>query len=128
MTRLALALTAALLLPGPLAAQETPPAPAEDGLGLIERGFGLLLRQFRDEAGPQLDLLSRDLGATVQRLGPALQALAAQIDDIRNYGAPERLPNGDILIRRNPDAPPPPPFGEAAPDAPEPPAGPEIDI
>lgn len=123
--RLALALVAALLLPAPLAAQDAPAPEPEDGLSLIERGFGLLWRQFREEAGPQLDNLGRDLAATVERLGPALQDLAAQVDDIRNYQAPERLENGDILIRRRPDAPPRPPLGQTQP-APD--AAPEIEI
>ena len=32
----------------------------------------------------------------------------ALMDDAKNYQAPERLENGDILIRRRADAPPPP--------------------
>ena len=32
--------------------------------------------------------------------------------DIRNYEMPEKLPNGDIIIRRKPDLPAPPKEGE----------------
>ena len=32
--------------------------------------------------------------------------MMAVIDDIGNYDMPEFLPNGDIIIRRSPDAPP----------------------
>lgn len=139
-----LALLAALALPLPLAAQEpSAPAPeAEDGLSLIERGMGLLFRQFREEAAPQLDLLSRDMAGALERMAPALQELAALVDDIRNYEPPERLANGDILIRRRAEAPPPPPIGEglqrllpeagpALPGRPAPlrdPSQPELDI
>jgi hypothetical protein len=38
-------------------------------------------------------------------IGPAMSQMLALIDDIRNYDAPEVLPNGDIIIRRNEDAP-----------------------
>lgn len=145
-----LALLAALSLPLPLAAQ-APLAPApspegeaetEDGLSLIERGMGLLFRQFREEAAPQMELLGRDMAGALERMAPALQELAALVDDIRNYEPPERLANGDILIRRRAEAPPPPPLGEglqrllpeagpALPGRPAPlrdPSRPELDI
>ncbi|SCY58862.1 hypothetical protein [Paracoccus tibetensis] len=141
---LALLAALALPLPLPLAAQEpSAPAPeAEDGLSLIERGMGLLFRQFREEAAPQLDLLGRDMAGALERMAPALQELAALVDDIRNYEPPERLANGDILIRRRAEAPPPPPLGEglqrllpeagpALPGRPAPlrdPSQPELDI
>lgn len=141
-----LALLAALSLPLPLAAQ-APLAPApspegeaetEDGLSLIERGMGLLFRQFREEAAPQMELLGRDMAGALERMAPALQELAALVDDFRNYEPPERLANGDILIRRRAEAPPPPPLGEglqrllpALPGRPAPlrdPSQPELDI
>ena len=44
---------------------------------------------------------------------PAMEELSRLMDDIGNYEMPpERLPNGDILIRRKADAPPPPPLGD----------------
>ena len=36
----------------------------------------------------------------IEELGPVLRDLAAMMGDIRNYHAPEMLPNGDIIIRR----------------------------
>ena len=70
--------------------------------------------------------LAQDLAGALRQMGPVLQDLAAQVDDIRNYQAPERLPNGDILIRRREDAPAPPPLGDTlrpdedpAPDQPQ---------
>ncbi len=100
----ALALTMSAL---PAHAQE-----ADEGFDLMEEGAKLLLRglmtemepalreleDFADEVGPAMKLLADEMG-------PALAELMAQIDDIRNYEPPEVLPNGDIIIRRRPDAP-----------------------
>ena len=46
---------------------------------------------------------------TLQEISPALRELGGLVDDIENYQRPERLPNGDIILRRRADAPPPPP-------------------
>ncbi|MBW6506249.1 MAG: AAA+ family ATPase [Rhodobacteraceae bacterium] len=104
----------ALLFASPLAAQvppeapppPPPPASAEDGFSLMERGAQLLLRQFLNEVGPKLGEVQEGLEDALVALEPALRELFAMIGDIRNYEAPERLPNGDILLRRKPDAPP----------------------
>ena len=45
----------------------------------------------------------------MQEISPALRELGGLVDDIENYQRPERLPNGDIILRRRADAPPPPP-------------------
>jgi hypothetical protein len=72
------------------------PAAAQSGGGSIE---GL---------SDKLDEALRDL---VDRVQPALDDLRdlldvfEQIDAIENYQRPEILPNGDIIIRRRPDAP-----------------------
>ena len=42
-------------------------------------------------------------------MGPAFVDVFDRVDSITNYQPPEILPNGDILIRRNPDAPAWPP-------------------
>ena len=68
----------------PAAAQDA--APEEDGLGLIDRGARLLLRQLADEIGPEFNRLADELGRSLDRLP--------------GYHAPEVLPNGDIIIRR----------------------------
>lgn len=100
-----------------LAALAAGPAPAQtadeadEGLSLIERGIGMIFRQFWQDAAPEVEGLTRDLSGTMNRLAPALQDLAALVDDIRNYDTPERLENGDIVIRRRAGAPPAPPIG-----------------
>jgi hypothetical protein len=40
---------------------------------------------------------------------PFLESLGSLIDDLSAYEMPERLPNGDIIIRRSPDHPWPDP-------------------
>ncbi|MFN3274876.1 MAG: hypothetical protein ACK41U_09405 [Paracoccus sp. (in: a-proteobacteria)] len=115
MRRLALAALTVAALSLPASAQPAPPQPAEgteEGLGLIERGIGMLFRNLMSEAAPQLDLMTRDLSGALQQLAPALQDLAVLVDDIRHYHPPERLENGDVLIRRRAEAPPPPPIGD----------------
>ncbi|WP_410217878.1 AAA+ family ATPase [Paracoccus sp. (in: a-proteobacteria)] len=117
-----------VLLPAPVLSQATDDT--KQGLGLVQRGIGMLFRQFQDSAGPDVEGLTRDLSDRLQQMAPALENLATIVDDIRNYEAPERLENGDILIRRRDEAPPPPPLGDepAAPDDQKPaiPEGPQI--
>ncbi|MBU2958658.1 hypothetical protein Q4511_01825 [Paracoccus sp. 1_MG-2023] len=70
------------------------PANAEpDGI------MGFMLDRLTD--GADLDALSEGL----RQLGPIVSGLAQQIDDPRNFDAPETLPNGDIILRRKPDVP-----------------------
>jgi hypothetical protein len=56
-----------------------------------------------------MDLLSegarRLMEHVVGELGPLLLQLESLMDEITAYQAPEMLPNGDIIIRRRPDAP-----------------------
>lgn len=105
---------ALLLTTLPAAAQE-----AEEGPGLMERGAELFLRGLMQEAEPALSEMERafrEIEPSLRAMGPALQELVSMIEDAANYQMPERLPNGDILIRRKPDAPPLP---QVAPPAPE---------
>ena len=115
----ALILAAALSLPVVVIAQQwTPPgadqdtAPESDtgddsGSSVFERGMESFMQNMRKEAEPHLERLGRDLGDTVNSLRPVLGDIGALMDDVKNYQAPERLENGDILIRRRADAPPP---------------------
>jgi hypothetical protein len=101
-TALALAL---MLAATPLAAQDPAPVdpPAGDmgeGMSLMERGMGLFLRGLMDEMEPALDDMAEGAEALRRNLGPMLSDLMEMVDDIRAYHPPERLPNGDILIRR----------------------------
>lgn len=91
------------------APDETTP---EEGVDLIERGAGILLRDLMDRIGPQLNQLTEDMSGAMEQLGPAVGDLARLVDDMRNYDAPQRLENGDILIRRKAGAPPPPAVGD----------------
>lgn len=57
----------------------------------------------------------RELGDMAQRwmrefsdtMSPMAERLKEIVDDLDAYEAPEMLPNGDIIIRRKPDAPKP---------------------
>ena len=97
------ALSLALLAAPPLTAQETPSSP-EEGLGLVERGMRLLFDNFLQEMEPALG----DMAEAMKDLEPMVRQLADLIGDVRHYEPPERLENGDIIIRRKADAPPPP--------------------
>lgn len=102
-------------------------ASAEDqkseGLSLLERGAEMLLRgiiediepaiddmaQMAQEFGPQITELVEEHGpklrALMEEMGQELGDFLDRIDDFTYYEAPEVLPNGDIIIRRKPDAP-----------------------
>lgn len=97
----------------PLSAEvaETPDDTSE-GFSLMEEGAKMLLRGLMAEMEPAIDDLkgmSDEMGAAMaefgETMGPALAELMRKVDDMRNYEAPEILPNGDIIIRRSPDAP-----------------------
>lgn len=119
-------LTFALCLAAaPLAAQEAAPAdpaPEDEGLSLMQRGAELLLRGLMDEVEPGL----RDMEQALRLMEPELRALVDMVGDLRNYEAPEKLPNGDILIRRKADAPPLPQDPAPPEAAPPDPGGTEL--
>jgi hypothetical protein len=100
----------------PLAAEDPP------GTSLMEEGARLFLRGLMSEAEPMLDEMQRgfrEIEPALRDMGPRLTLLVEMMGDVANYEAPERLPNGDILIRRKPGAPPPPALPEANRIAPE---------
>ena len=79
---------------------------------LMEEGAKLLFRGLLNEAEPALrdlqefaDQMGPAMKSLTDHMGPALADIMAMIDDIKNYSAPELLPNGDIIIRRTPEAP-----------------------
>lgn len=109
----------ALAIATPAVAQDSAPADpappeAEEGFSLMERGAQLLFRGLMQEMEPALTEMEEALG----KMEPKLRELMALVDDLRNYEAPRRLENGDILIPRRPDAPPPPALPEASPASP----------
>jgi hypothetical protein len=104
-------------LPGTAQAQDgTPEAPQTEDPGLIGEGLRLLFEGLLKEMEPALD----EMGRAMKDLEPMARELAALLGDVRNYDPPERLPNGDIIIRRKPGAPPPPPPpGQSEPEPPQ---------
>jgi len=104
------------------------PGPRDDmaaGRSLVERGAEMFLRGLMDEVAPHLDEMQQGLESAAKELGPKLTHLLDLVDDMRNYEAPERLPNGDIIIRRSPGAPPPPALPDPEDGAP---SAPSIDL
>lgn len=83
-----------------------------DGFNLMEEGARMLMRGLMSEVEPAitglrdtLEEMAPELGEFIVTMGPALTDLLNQVDDFSNYELPEFLPNGDIIIRRRPDAP-----------------------
>lgn len=106
------ALTIALgLTISPATAQDTD-TEVQEGFNLMEEGARMLMRGLMSEIEPTLEELrgaleemAPEMREFVTRMGPALVALLGEVDDLRNYQTPEFLPNGDIIMRRKPDAP-----------------------
>ncbi|MEM6740407.1 MAG: hypothetical protein AAF646_09830 [Pseudomonadota bacterium] len=91
----------ALSLAAPVAAQDTAPEdPLSEGLNLFERGAELFLRGLMEEIAPELEKLEPRLRDLTEGMGPVIARLAELIDEVDAYHAPERLPNGDIILRR----------------------------
>ncbi|SMX33074.1 hypothetical protein [Octadecabacter ascidiaceicola] len=105
-----LILAALIALPAPALAQEE--GEIEEGFSLMEEGAKLLFRGIMSEMEPAIDDFS-DLAEELEpalellatEMGPALIELIQTLDSVRYYERPEVLPNGDIIIRRSPDAP-----------------------
>jgi len=82
-----LALAAALaLMPAAVQAEDAPPPNPQlsEGAQMLSEGMKLLLRGLMDESAEGWNKLIDWLG------------------DLSQYEPPERLPNGDIIIRRKP--------------------------
>ena len=114
----AVLILALALSPVPALSQEAAPAEpdaAEDGPSLMERGLALFFEGFTQEMEPALNEMSKALEQLGPAVAPALEKLMSLVDDMTHYEIPEMLENGDILIRRKPDAPPVEPPADAAP-------------
>lgn len=109
-TPTALCLTLALTAPAHLLAQDGQ-TDREQGFTLMERGLRLLFDGLMQDMEPALD----EMAEALQDLEPMARQLAGLIGDVQHYEPPERLENGDIIIRRKLGAPPPPAL--PAPDA-----------
>lgn len=96
----------------PVLAQDDASPEVDEGFSLMEEGARMLMRGLMAEMEPAMDDLRdtfEQMGPAfaefAQSVGPAFAELLNQVDDLRNYAAPEFMPNGDIIIRRKPDAP-----------------------
>lgn len=98
------------LTPVPALAEDEPEI--AEGFSLMEEGARLMFRGIMREMEPTLEGFE-DMAQEIQpalemlasEMGPALMELMGKLDNLRHYEAPEILPNGDIIIRRSPDAP-----------------------
>lgn len=97
-------------LPIPAIAQDE--GGVEEGFSLMEEGAKLLFRGIMSDMEPAIDdfaglagELEPALELLATEMGPALMELIQTLDSVRYYERPEILPNGDIIIRRSPDAP-----------------------
>lgn len=105
-----LILAVLIALPVPVLAQEE--GEIEEGFSLMEEGAKLLFRGIMNDMEPAIDDFA-DLAGELEpalellatEMGPALMELIQTLDSVRYYERPEILPNGDIIIRRSPDAP-----------------------
>lgn len=86
-------------------------APAED-TDPLGQGLDGLMDNLMRELAPELNNLGERMSGALSGMAPVLQDLAVLGEDLGNYQTPERLENGDILIRRKAGAPPPPPIGD----------------
>lgn len=117
LTMLLLSLASAPMAQTPdSASPETASPDAERGMSLIEEGAKILLDQFFREAEPAMKDMQDGLSQLLTDYGPMLRDLVAMAGDLHNYHAPEKLPNGDIILRRKTPA-------ELAQ-----PSGPQIDL
>ena len=99
------AVIAAAAAPAP--AQDAPPPPAEEQpsrpiVPFLEDWANRtedLMRELMEEVGPEMERLMAEMLPELERLGELVGGLS-------NYELPEIMPNGDIIIRRKPDAPP----------------------
>ena len=74
---------------GPVLVLVAAPALAQDDSATVDEGFSLL----REGARILMESMLKEME-------PALRELGGMIGDLRNYHPPEKLPNGDIIIRR----------------------------
>lgn len=100
MNRIAITLTSIFLATAPAMAQDASEEGVEEGFSLLEEGAKIIMRSMLDEVEPALKDLQFEFGEVLGEMEPMLRSLSAMIGDVKNYHAPEILPNGDIIIRR----------------------------
>lgn len=95
----------ALAIAAPAAAQtdgEAAPGDVSEGLGLLGEGTRLIFEGLMEEMRP---IIEEARPYFEDEVLPFLNRMGELMDDVTSYELPERLPNGDIIIRRSPDAP-----------------------
>ncbi len=94
----------ALAIAAPVSAQDRESdGELSEGLGLLGEGARMILDELMEEMRPMLEEARPYFEDEVL---PFLNRMGELMDDVTSYELPERLPNGDIIIRRSPDAPP----------------------
>ena len=88
--------TLMLSLAAPAAAQEEDGS-VRDGRDLRGEGMGLILEGLMEDMRPMLEEARPFFE---EEMMPFLESLGSLIDDLSAYEMPERLPNGDIIIRK----------------------------
>lgn len=73
---------------------------------MLMRGLMAEVAPTLDDLRGSLEQIGPELGEFIAAMGPALADFLSQVDDFIHYDTPEFLPNGDIIMRRKPDAPP----------------------
>ncbi|WP_224815825.1 AAA+ family ATPase [Hasllibacter sp. MH4015] len=96
-----MAVAGMLAIAAPAAAQDDG-GDVSEGLGLLGEGTRLILEGLMEEMRPMLEEARPYFEEEVL---PFLDRMGELMDDFTSYELPERLPNGDIIIRRSPDAP-----------------------
>jgi hypothetical protein len=98
------------LLAAPAFAETEASPDMSEGMGLIERGIQMLMEGMISQAEPELKEMARTLEELQGKLGPAMAELSPKLielmrlmGDLEQYEMPEKLPNGDIIIRRKAD-------------------------
>ncbi|QDC09006.1 hypothetical protein FHY55_07000 [Oceanicola sp. D3] len=107
MKHLAALTLASTLAFAPAVAQEAEPRPRGDmdeGFNLVEEGMLLFFRGLAEEMEPALKDMAREMEPVMrdlaEQIGPQMAELAEMIGEFDQYHPPERLENGDIIIRR----------------------------
>lgn len=102
------------LLASPALAEDTQ-TDIDEGFNLVEKGMLLFFKGLTEELEAEMDDFAKELEPALkdfvtemepamrgllESMGPKLEELAELIGEIDDYHSPEKLPNGDIILRR----------------------------
>lgn len=92
------------LAAGASVAQESDETEPGTGFNLIDEGALLLFRGLQDELKPFMEDLAIEIEPKLLEFAeeflPLIEGYSELIGDLDEYEAPEKLPNGDIILRR----------------------------